>query len=399
MTVLCGGNPSGAKPGFAQLLFVGPASVAALLNNIPVSWAVLFAAYIGSITYNLSTFCTTDPPAVPVITAADAIAVLTPLGDPVAHDQAIIKFQDFVGAFAWYQFCQCLTVATPAPPAAPAAPIGLPALQPGVGAPPLSACWDKHGVSQVLVGFTNDITGTLTPGGLTFITPLPVSVTFSGQVLNDVAGASTADMHVIWKGSSGTTIKNDHSGNVAPGGFFSVTSTPPANAAFIELSINWIAGAGQNTVVTEFTIICSGSGVAGFSAPCCPPDPILQAQVSLILDTVNLLQRQLLPFAYVTSTVHAGLSGSGTLAVADLIGIILDVTTNPGYTGIEAAQPDILFDIGWVSVLTPDGLIDQRRISAAHTVWQPRLMSEATVVGYFLNPGVIATITELVREF
>lgn len=49
-----------------------------------------------------------------------------------------------------------------------------------------------------------------------------------------------------------------------------------------------------------------------------------------------------------------------------------------------------------MSVMTGDGMIEERRLTRQFQVWLPQSMPLATTFGFFLFPGVVATITELV---
>lgn len=131
---------------------------------------------------------------------------------------------------------------------------------------------------------------------------------------------------------------------------------------------------------------------------CCPPDPTIQQQINSIYEMVRLLQRYSLPFAYVSGAVHSNLTGSGSFAISRLSGVRLHVSTVPQYSGIEVNNPNRLFDIGWVSYSTPDGVIEQRQIANVDSVWQPRYFAEGTVFGYSLNPSAVLQVTELQAE-
>jgi hypothetical protein len=123
----------------------------------------------------------------------------------------------------------------------------------------------------------------------------------------------------------------------------------------------------------------------------------MSAQISYARADIQLIQRQHVPFGYVRSTVHAGLTGDGELAVSDLIGVEVVANTIPGWVGTEFGTPDELFTIGRISLGTVDGY--GPALNIAHN---PELMfpidGSVTRIGYSLTPGVVATITELVRE-
>jgi hypothetical protein len=92
------------------------------------------------------------------------------------------------------------------------------------------------------------------------------------------------------------------------------------------------------------------------------------------------------------------LTGDGSFAVNDLLGLKIQVTAHSGGHPNLEGTPPYVWDQGWVSIMTPDGLIDERRISFTEMSWQPRLMEAAVLVGYHFFPGTTATITELKPE-
>jgi hypothetical protein len=159
------------------------------------------------------------------------------------------------------------------------------------------------------------------------------------------------------------------------------------------------AGSGvTSTIDAEFSFYCNGDVPGGTTGACCPPDPVAQQMLDEIIRDVTLLQRQLAPFAYITGAAHAGLVGQGSFAVPADLGMRIDLTTVPPSLGQEVGTPNFVFDAGWVSILSPDGFIEERRVSAVNGVWFPKAMSAATIIGYSFAPGVVATVTELLRE-
>jgi hypothetical protein len=115
-------------------------------------------------------------------------------------------------------------------------------------------------------------------------------------------------------------------------------------------------------------------------------------------ELVTLIQRQEVPFGFVDGTPHPGLTGEGQLTVSGLLGIRVDLTTIPAYVGRIDGTPTVYFDVGYVALGTTTGF--QRRDIIRHDpqfIWS----GEAglfTRVGYTFPPGVVATITELLRE-
>ena len=112
---------------------------------------------------------------------------------------------------------------------------------------------------------------------------------------------------------------------------------------------------------------------------------------------MNLIQRQLAPFAYVHGTVHTGISGNGQLAVSGLLGVAVDVTTLPARAGRTSGDPDQLYDVGWINVGTADGFGPRQFISSNPFILRP-VPGDMTLIGYSIPADVVVTITELVRE-
>lgn len=124
----------------------------------------------------------------------------------------------------------------------------------------------------------------------------------------------------------------------------------------------------------------------------------ISAELTTNTTTVNQLQAYQTPFGYTLGTSHTGLTGEGSFGVTGLSGIFIELTTVPPSIGYDLGEPNYYFDVGWASVLDSNGFIDQTRIHAVAQVWQPRLMSEALVIGYSLNQGTVATITEILPK-
>lgn len=112
---------------------------------------------------------------------------------------------------------------------------------------------------------------------------------------------------------------------------------------------------------------------------------------------VTLIQRQGVPFGYITGTVHAGLSAAGEFTVADILGLAIDITTLPATYPSFGGDPDTYHNLGKISVGTTEGW--ERSWWATHDPYLILPISGAiTKVGYTFPSGIIATITELVRE-
>jgi hypothetical protein len=124
----------------------------------------------------------------------------------------------------------------------------------------------------------------------------------------------------------------------------------------------------------------------------------LTSQTATLSTLVTLIQRQAAPFGYINGTSHAGLTGTGSIAVSDILGLSVSFTGGSGVIGREIGHPDTLFDAGWLNVGDASGFRSRERIRTNPWVWFPPAAGEITVVGYTLAPLVTATITELIRE-
>lgn len=396
MTALCGGGTSSAKPEFAESLFIAPSALAAFLNNIPTAWAVPLAAYIGAVTYQLSTFCATDPPAVPDITALD-VANLLNVYNPVLNVPAATKFQQMIGAYLWYQVCQCDSVSTPAPPAPLAEPTGMPSINPPEVAPPIGGgpCQTHQslyagGIQQNSPLFWNLIT--VAAGAHQVVID-----TFTSRP------SSGSDVTVTWTfrefAADGTTQLYQEQ--------WTETASFPAvhrfrtinlhnGTARMQLGAMYVGATQVVQSAAYFDAYCFGN------SPTANPPPVDLSAILNALDylrgQIDLMQRQAVPFAYVSGATHGGLSGDGEFAVQGLIGVRVLVDETGHGAGAEAGDPDTLFDVGWINWGNPDGWKRREFIGSSPMVSLPTVAGQYTRIGYSLRPGAVVTITELVRE-
>jgi hypothetical protein len=112
-------------------------------------------------------------------------------------------------------------------------------------------------------------------------------------------------------------------------------------------------------------------------------------------ERVGVLQRYGLPFTYQLGLVHAGLSGEGSFPIGALVGFKIDLTSAiPGR--VLEGKPAYLWDLGWLTINTADGMIEEIRYTRDTQIWQPLRVQEARVFGYHFKAGVTATVTELV---
>jgi hypothetical protein len=112
---------------------------------------------------------------------------------------------------------------------------------------------------------------------------------------------------------------------------------------------------------------------------------------------VTLIQRQSAPFGYISGTLHSGLSGTGTVAVQGILGLLLNISI-PSRAGALAGTPVSSYDVGWVNFGTSSGFEIKRLLRSDSQLVFPGVAGLWTLVGYTLLPGVTMTLTELRRE-
>jgi hypothetical protein len=345
-------------------------------------------ANLGSLT--LATFCATDPPAIPTFTSAETNAILK-LQFGSDFDSGISKFRDLLLNLIWYDTCKC-DVGSPTPFVPPSPPTGTPIVQNPVGQ--VGAPCSTGGSTRPLVAGNNPFIGFLDGTGKqvtsTFITFTNTTTTAPGVTVT--VGIQKEQPSAPLSPSTITSY------TIAPGA--TITQNLPFDPALpvIAVSVNSVTGTGACSFAWTGQMFCNGQ-VPGVSAsPCCPPDPSTQSYLDLILQTVTLIQRQNVPFAYVLSTVHSGLSGAGSISISGLLGCKVQLTSLPSNIGQAGTSPAELFEVGFVTFGTPDGYPSSYRIEHNPEVILPVRCSAFTTLAFDFSPGVVATITEILRE-
>ncbi len=123
----------------------------------------------------------------------------------------------------------------------------------------------------------------------------------------------------------------------------------------------------------------------------------LSGQVGFIRTDVQLIQRQHVPFGYVAGAVHTALSGDGDFAVSGILGLGVTFISIPPDIVPRPGDPLTYHQVGKVSVGTAQGWL--RSWQPTHSPYLILDISGAiTKVGWIFAPGVVATITELLRE-
>lgn len=104
------------------------------------------------------------------------------------------------------------------------------------------------------------------------------------------------------------------------------------------------------------------------------------------------------PPAYVTSTLHSGLSGNGEFAVSGILGLFVTITTLPNRAGTIIGHPNRLFDVGYISFGSADGWYPRQPITSSPWLTLPEFMGNITKVGYSTPADVVISAQELVAS-
>lgn len=407
----CGGAAGVKKPGFQQFVQVAASAVEAFIielgeGSVP---AVLIGSIASAETYNLLDICGRPDPGDPVLTVQDFLAAANQ-SDPLNSIPAIQRIEQWFVHMMWPNWCDCANGT--APPPSTSAPLPPGTQNPGLPSAPANApCWNQTSSFQTsgpngtpptdisTLILPNNVSRTVPPGGTTWPTtawqiPNGITSIVNVQTLHDAPqGVACLSQMVIYDNSGNilsTPILGDY--NVAATG--TVNITLPTGAAW------WLAWAssGDNTIhnwTNNLSFDCPGQPGNQLQAPCCPPDPLLEARLNAIYQLeqaiYNLLGRAA---GYTKGNQHLAVSGSGSLSVTGVTGFEVDITAAPP-TKTQPGTPPYIWDMGWLSILTGDGMIDEKRLTRTHQLWLPQLAPLATTFGYYFNPGVVANVTEL----
>jgi hypothetical protein len=391
MTALCGGGTSGPKLITDAVAAYGAGRLTQLLIAGGVSELSAFLPVALLAPIAMSAFCSSDPPSMTALTSDEATALATQDFGP-DYFNAVGKVKDILLNLVWNDACQC-TSGTYTAPVPPASPTDIPVVQPPTPSGVLPCVAFGPTSAQVIGAATS-----FNVGG-----PAYLGLNASQIIIDSHAVVVTVDggwnLRVIFPavtstGFAGLTLNFTR----FAGDTQTVLAVPPGSTSFnIVEGANGTANA-YSGVTQRWRVFCNGDQPTGVQSPCCPPDQSTQNYLDLILKAVTLIQRQAVPFGYIATTAHSGLSGAGSFDIQGLIGVKIDVTTIPTPIGREGTSPTEYFDMGFVTFGTPDGYPQAIRLERESQVALPARCSAFTVLAYDLHPSVVATITELVRE-
>ena len=336
------------------------------------------------------------------------------VSNPIVSVPALEKVSQWFLHRYWWNVCECTSSATPPPPTMsnPNTSIGVNTGAPsGLNAGP---CWTGYGPVHIdqtgffamsfiapwlpfLPGSTANLPGnnfnpkSLPPPGVQTITwditllaaSQPMTMRLEDLAANGAAGTLT------------TIFTNQSSGHFTGSFAYNSNTTSP----YLDFEFGPAAtddGHWTADMVGQVSFTCSSAPPNALVMPCCPPDPLIDGKLDQLLGLVTALyNRQTGALTqYRKGTLHTALSGAGTLTVNDLVGVQVSIDTPPAGL-VQGGNPPYLFDQGWLSILTGDGMIQEQRLTRTHQLWLPELMPLATTFGYYLNSGVVADVTEL----
>jgi len=402
---VCSSGISRPKAGVTQVA-VFAAGASTLAGALPkYNWVLYALGLLGNIAVETATFCAVDPPTQPTFTQAEYDAFLAVSLD-ANYWSFLSKLKDAAYNAIWYTLCECASVATPAIPDLPPPPSTTTFTN---VSNPSGPCCSVTTQDIILNAFTSTIIepfirwdgGQFAPPGC----PTPVqrngtSVRF--RAVNTVTTApgftGVIQLFIFTRpNTTSSTLRQTY--NVTPGQNFDVLFEPlNTNDYQLFVTTGVGSGGGASRMTLTYDLYCDGQKPGIPQTSCCPPDTTVTAMLDHLVKQVDLIQRQEVPFAFVHGTVHNGLINAGEFAVQGIAGLLLTLTTVPTLVGTDIGDPNTLWNAGTVSVRNVDGWQPRQWISASPQIFVPRYMGAMTRVGYSLRPGVVATITELLRE-
>lgn len=114
-------------------------------------------------------------------------------------------------------------------------------------------------------------------------------------------------------------------------------------------------------------------------------------------DTGTLVQQSRCPPpAYEEGTVHEDLIGTGRFEVDQVVGFKIEAIERNISEPILAGQPMYLWNMGWISTLAGELLLEEKRVTREGYLWFPCSINYATEFTYTLRDFTKIRVTELV---
>jgi hypothetical protein len=397
MTALCGGGTSSPISPQTEFLNLTAGAIQDLLVSKKVNWYATAASGLGYLAYNIFDLCATDPPPWPNIDAARFFSYFASTQGAYFLRQ---DATDIIANLLWRDYCKCDNQTLPPPVVIPPAPPGIQVNPPTTTAPTDPVCksltifegknfdtigniqWDWSGTDNFLIVGAKWMSWTHNGGNNDPLRhPYPVThtmqaVTSGGVVVDQFTYTQSADI------PSTTPVRQSW---ILPDGvnqlrLITHTSTEPGGGFGAEVHLNQYCTAAPPNL----------------EMPCCPPDPTLENLIIQVLQNEQLILALLGgKKAYTRGPQHGPLTGEGTIAVTGLFGVQIEITQGTPTDPLLPGVPPYQFSVGWISMITPDGMIDEVRITRQLQVWASELAPYASSVGYHVNPGFTINVREL----
>jgi hypothetical protein len=393
-------------------VYVGAAGIGALADVLTDGLAtVALAAVIGGMTYDLLNVCSSPDPGDPVLTHDDLLNALEPQ-NPLAFNAAVARIQQWFVHMMWPLWCNCANGTAPPPSTA----INPPPVGTNDGLPSGTAtapCWDtKQSYAYAINTPTTDLTRSLVPyqhtqpadpsvgvpGNIVAVIPSGVTQFTSTVTLDRQPATVSFVVGVDYVGSTGLPT-----GGVSIGDYNGQTGLVQTGTHVIPTNTTGWAIVSNNadsvahSFSVEISFFCPGQQPIGVSTPCCPPDPNVDIRLRSIQDMLTYVMNHLgaTPNSYTKGTVHASLSGQGNISISGLVGVQAVVRSGTPTVPQLEGNPPYQWNLGWLSASTPDGMIDEKRLTRTNQVWISGLTPFANSIGYYFNPGVVVDLVEL----
>jgi hypothetical protein len=376
------------------------AAIIDYLISLEMNWLAVLAYGVGYLAYDLSGLCTHDPPAIPDFTAARVFGYTNPL-NPQGAQQLREDVTALIGHYLWFTYCECVSGAQPTPGPVPQPPPGQQTDNPQINSKPAGPCANGPG-SFTSIGF--DANGNATPAitaGSPFTTQhqwisIGVSMTPTGQPT--IPWPHAVDI-TVQQLQSTTVLQSDvihlESEETAQESFHNFTLVPGITNLRLLLHSDGAAGT-TGDFAMQSSMYCTAPPT-GVAQPCCPPDPVLIQLLTTVLSLEQTILSELGgTTAYIRGTAHSGAQGTGSIGLSRARGMAADVVVGTPTAPILPGNPPYQWDLGWMSISDGGGMIQEMRLTRQHQVWLPAECENAVVFGYFLNPGVVVTFTELI---
>lgn len=403
------------KPGVGLTNTIGGGLITEGLTAI-AAWLLPVAILVDAFVLDAQTICATDPPPMPTFDSSDLPILALGLLAPNAQ-VTLGKIHDALSNWLWPQYCKCDNNQVPPPVAIPP-PQGTTSPTSNSSAPCFTGAYT--GLAPVTPSATfpsgwQDVTEALLPvngqthtltdsGGSYPIYGIPAGVTsvsYVGQLPSSTGLGCSGDWalcNISTYNSVGTLLANHDMtiGNSLPNCGIQ-WNFPLESGAVYWRGVSILHTGNYGTIIGQLsysTQVWCGAGGPGVSLNCCPPDPSIQIALQNILQLIQNLGGSAPP-AYHLGTVHSGLTGTGTITVKGIFGVKFALTTGVPTAIQFPGVPPYERSVGWCSILTGDGMIDETRITRQNQVWASALAPYATTIGYQLNAGFSMDLTEL----